>query len=79
MALSVKGKRLSSTHQSRGTSPNHQETYTDSEPTHSPGVRQQKQEELWPYSLQKGDHKYSKLEKIRLQRNMLQMKEQGKK
>ena len=41
------------------------------------GDRHQNQEELQPCSLQKVDHKHSKLDKIRRHRNMLQMKEQG--
>ena len=40
--------------------------------------RHQKQRELRTCSLQKGDPKYSKLSKIRRQRNTQQMKEQGK-
>ena len=47
-------------------------------PTSSTGGRHQKQEELWPCSLQKGDLKNSTLDKVRRQRNMQQMKEQGK-
>ena len=45
----------------------------------SPTVgRHQKQEELQSYSLWKGDHNDSKLNKMRGQRNMLWMKEQDK-
>ena len=44
----------------------------------SGGVRHQKQEEQRPCNLQKGDLKYSELDKMRRQRNMLQMKEQDK-
>ena len=42
------------------------------------GGRHQKQEGKQPQSLQKGDHKHSKLDKIKRQRNKLQTKEQGK-
>ena len=48
------------------------------EPTLATGDRHQKQRELQTCSLQKGDHKHSKLNKMRRQRNMQQMKEQGK-
>ena len=47
-------------------------------PTLPTGGRHQKQEELQPCSLWKGDIKQSKLDKMRRQRNMLQMKEQDK-
>ena len=39
--------------------------------------RDQKEEPL-PYSLEKRDLKHSKLEKMKRQRNIVQMKEQGK-
>ena len=48
------------------------------EPTSPTGGRHQKQQELITWSLQKGDPKQSKLNKMRRQRNMQQMKEQGK-
>jgi len=44
---------------------------------HPPGHRQQKQEELWLCKLWKGDCKYSKLDKMRRRRSVLQMKKQG--
>ena len=44
-----------------------------------PGGRHQKQEKLQECRLQKGDHKNRKSDKMRQQRNMLQLKEQGKK
>ena len=47
-------------------------------PTSLTEGRHQKQEELRPCSLQKEDLKHSNLDKMRRQRNMLQMKEQGK-
>ena len=47
-------------------------------PTHPPQGRHQKQEELQSCSLQKGDHKYSNLDKMRQKGNLLQMKEQDK-
>ena len=47
-------------------------------PASPTGGRHQKQEELQPCSLWKEDLKHSKLDKMRRQRNMLQMKEQGK-
>ena len=46
--------------------------------TYSPGGRQQKQEELRPFSLRKGGHKHSRLEKMRWQGNKLQMKDKDK-
>ena len=46
---------------------------------HPPGGRHQKQKELWPCGLQKGDHKHCKLDKMRRHKNMLQTKEQDKK
>ena len=48
------------------------------EATSFTGSRQQKQWELRTCSLQEGDPKHSKLRKMRRQRNMQQMKEQGK-
>ena len=42
------------------------------------GGRHQKQRELRTCSLRKGDPKHSKLSRMRRQRNMQQMKEQGK-
>ena len=45
---------------------------------HAPEGRQQKQEELQSCSLQNGNHNHRKLDKMRQQRNMSQMKEQGK-
>ena len=48
------------------------------EPTLPTGGRHQKQWELRACSLGKGDPKHSKLSKMRRQRNMQQMKEQGK-
>ena len=48
------------------------------EPTLSTGGRHQKQRQLRTCSLQKGDPKHSKLSKMRRQRNMQQMNEQGK-
>ena len=48
------------------------------EATSPTGDRHQKQWELQTCSLKKGDPKHSKLNKMRRQRNMQQMKEQGK-
>ena len=48
------------------------------EPTLATWNRHQKQRELRNCSLQKGDPKHSKLSKMRRQRNIQQMKEQGK-
>ena len=45
---------------------------------HSWGGRHQKQEELQSHSLQKGDHEHRKLNKMKQQRNILQMKLQNK-
>ena len=47
-------------------------------PTSPTGGRHQKQWELRTCSLQKGERKYSKLNKMRRRRNMQQMKEEGK-
>ena len=47
-------------------------------PLEGGGSRQKQQEELQSCSLQKGDHKHTKLDNIRWQRNMFQMKEQDK-
>ena len=48
------------------------------EPTLATGDRHHKQQELRTCSLQKEDHKHSKLSKLRRQRNTQQMKELGK-
>ena len=48
------------------------------EPTLATGDRHQKQWKLRTCSLQKGDHKHSKLSKMRRQRNTQQMKDQDK-
>ena len=48
------------------------------EPTSPTGDRHQKQQEPQTCGLQKGDPKHSKLNKMRRQRNMQQMKERGK-
>ena len=48
------------------------------EPTLPTGGIHQKQRELRTCGLQKGDPKHSELSKMRRQRNMQQMKEQGK-
>ena len=47
-------------------------------PTLATGGRHQKQEKLRTCSLRKGDPKHSKLSKMRRQRNIQQVKEQGK-
>ena len=78
MALLIRGKRLSSTHQNSGTSPSHQEAYASHWTNLTTGGREQKQEELQPCSLGKGDLKYCKLDKVRRQNNILQKKEQDK-
>ena len=41
-------------------------------------MRREEKEKPQPCSLKKGDHKHSKLDKMRQQWNMLQVKEQGK-
>ena len=66
-------------HQNTGTSLLHQEAYTThwTNLTHPNGDRHQKQQELQTCSLRKGNPKHSKLNKMRRQRNMQQMKEQG--
>ena len=48
-------------------------------PTSPTRGRDQKQKEIQTYSLEKGHIKHSKLDKIKRQRNIVQMKEQGKK
>ena len=48
------------------------------EPNIDTGGRHQKQRELQTCSLQKGDGKHSKISKMRRQRNIQQMKKQGK-
>ena len=48
------------------------------DPNSPTGGRHQKQQELQTSSLRKGDPKHSKLNKMKRQRNMQQMKEQGK-
>lgn len=72
----IRGTRLSSTYQRPSTSPLYQEANIN--PWTNLTTRQQKQEELQPYSLWKGNHKHSNLDKMRWQRNLLKMKEQGK-
>ena len=47
-------------------------------PTSLTKNREQNQEDLQNYSLGKGNLKYIKLEKMKRQTNMVQMKEQGK-
>ena len=69
MALPIRGKRLSSTHQNTGMWKPTQATG----PTSATGGRDQKQEELWTCSLGKGDLKRRKLDKMRRQRNILQI------
>ena len=78
MALLIRGKILSSNHQNAGTSPSHQEAYTRHWTNPTTRGREQKQKELQPCSLGKGDLKYCKLHKMRRQRNILQAKEQDK-
>ena len=78
MALLIRGKKLSSTHQKPGTSTSHQEAYTSHWTNCITSGREQKQEELRPCGLGKGDHKYCKLDKMRRERNILQEKEQDK-
>ena len=56
-ALLIRGKRLSSIHQNAGTSPSHQEAYTRHWTNPTTRDREQKQEELRPCSLGKGDLK----------------------
>ena len=48
-------------------------------PTSLTKNREQNQEDLQTYSLGKGNLKYIKLEKMKRQTNMVQMKEQAKK
>ena len=78
MVLLIRGKRLSSTHQNAGTSPSDQEAYESHWTNITSWDREQKQEELRPCSLGKGDLKYGKLDKMRRERNILQAKEQDK-
>ena len=78
MALLFRGKRLSSTRQNADTIPSHQEACTRHWTYPTTRGREQKQEELRPCSLGKGDLKYCKLDKMRRQRNSLQAKEQDK-
>ena len=68
--------RSSLIHQNTGTSPLHQEAYTPTEPNLATGDRYQKQRELRTCSLRKGD--LIKLNSMRRQRNMQQMKERVK-
>ena len=78
-SLLARGTRHSSIHQCAGTTPSHQEACTSLlGQLHPPGGRHQKQEELQCCSLQHKDHKHRKLDKMRWQRNMFQMKEQDK-
>ena len=80
MVLQTKKTRSNLIHQNTGTSPLHQEAYTTqhTEPTLATRGRHQKQREQWTCSLWKGNPKQSMLSKMRRQRNMQQMKEQGK-
>ena len=78
MALPNRWKGLNSTHQNAGTSPPTRKPTQATGQTSPTGGRDQKKEEIRPCSLGKGDLKHSKLNKIRKQRNILQMKEQGK-
>ena len=67
MGLSTRRTRPSSTHQWAGSCPSHQEACTSPGPTSPSRGRHQKQEELQSCSLQKGDHKHRKLDKMRWQ------------
>ena len=58
--------------------PSTREPTQPTEPTLPTGDRHQKQWELQTCSLRKEDTKHNKLSKMRRQRNMQQMKEQGK-
>ena len=77
-ALLIRGHKLSYTHQNAGTSLFHQKAYTSHWTNLTTRGREQKQEELQPCSLKKGDLKCCKLVKMRRQRNVLQAKEQDK-
>ena len=77
-ALFITGKGLSSTHKNRGTSPSHQEAQASHWTNLTTRGREQKQEELRPCSLGKGDLKHCKLDKTRKQKNILQANEQDK-
>ena len=76
--LQTRKTRSSIIHQNTGTSPLHQEAYTTHWTKLSTGGRHQKQRELRSCSLWKGDQKHSKVSKMRRQRNIQQMKVQGK-
>ena len=77
VVLPTRKTRSSLIHQNTGTSPLHQEAYTTHWTNLPTGVWCQKLQELWTCNLWKGDPKYSKLSKMRRQRNMHQMKEKG--
>ena len=64
--------------QNTGTSALHLEAYTTHWTKHTHWGQTPKKWELQICSLRKGDHKHSKLSKMRRQRNTQQMKEQGK-
>ena len=78
IVLPIRKTRANLTHQNTPTSPLHHEAYTTIKPILPTGGRHQKQWELWTCSLRKGDPPHSRLSKMRRQRNIQQMKDQGK-
>ena len=77
--LPTRKTRSGPTNQNTGTSPLHHEAYTTPWTNLTHCRHTPKQWELWTCSLRKGDPKHSNLSKMRRQRNMQQMNEQGKK
>ena len=77
-ALPNRKTRSSPIHQNTGTSPLHQEAYTTHWTNLTHWGQTPKTTGAWTCSLWKGDPKHRKLSKMRRQRNMQQVKEQGK-
>ena len=72
--LPTRKTRSSLIHQNTRTSPSTRKPTQPTKPTLANGDRHQKQRELRTCTLQKGDPKHSKLNKMRRQRNSQQMK-----
>ena len=76
-ALPIRGKDGAPPTRTQAPVPSTRNPTQGTGPTSPTGGRYQKQEELWLCSLWKGDLKHSKLDKMRRQRNTLQMKKRG--
>ena len=78
MVLSTRRQYPASSTRTQAPVPSTRKPTQPTEPTLATGGRHQKQRKLRNCILRKGDPKHSKLSKMRRQRNIQQMKEQGK-